>query len=99
MDSFEDLYDQPLKPEHAGGRPTLYTPELAEQICDLVAEGTSLRKICQDHDLPTRRTILNWMTIYPEFLRQYEAAYKVQLLVVFDEMKDFVDECDVVEFA
>ncbi|ALW86321.1 hypothetical protein AUC43_15260 [Hymenobacter sedentarius] len=99
MDAFEDLYNQAPKPKHAGGRPTLYTPELARQICDLVAEGNSLRKICQDDDLPSRRTILNWMTTYPEFLRQYEAAYKVQMLVIFDELKDIVDECDVVEIA
>ena len=28
------------------GRPSIYTPELAEKICELIRDGVSERKIC-----------------------------------------------------
>ncbi len=34
------------------GRPTDYTPELGDLICSRIAEGSSLRKICTDDEMP-----------------------------------------------
>src|SRR5262249_13397132 len=45
----------------AGGRPTVYSRAVAERILDLVAEGKSMRKICQDETLPSRRTVQYWL--------------------------------------
>lgn len=42
-------------------QPRLYTDEMAELICDRIAAGESLRTICDDPDLPNRRTILRWL--------------------------------------
>ena len=44
-----------------GGRPSKYTPELAEAICTRIASGESLRHICEDDDMPNRDTVRQWI--------------------------------------
>ena len=34
------------------GRPSIYTPELAEKICELIRDGVSERKICGMPGMP-----------------------------------------------
>jgi hypothetical protein len=34
-----------------------YSPEIAELICNRIAEGASVRRICQDANMPARSTI------------------------------------------
>jgi len=44
------------------GRPTLLTPELADLICSLLAEGQSLVKICRGVEgLPHVSTVFDWL--------------------------------------
>jgi hypothetical protein len=45
----------------ATGRPSIYTPELAEEICLRLAEGESLRTICRDAHMPNLSAILTWV--------------------------------------
>ena len=52
------------------GRPTKYTKQLADKICELLSEGKSERKICKMPGMPARRTLLSWKEDNPEFLRQ-----------------------------
>jgi hypothetical protein len=43
------------------GRPSKYTPEVANKICDLLSEGTPLRAICRLDDMPDWRTVYEWI--------------------------------------
>lgn len=43
------------------GRPTLFTPEIAEKICAELSKGTPLTIICRGHDMPADRTVRDWM--------------------------------------
>jgi hypothetical protein len=56
------------------GRPTLYSTELALEICNRIAEGTPLTKICLSPDIPSYRTVLLWRAEKPEFLQLYKAS-------------------------
>ena len=56
------------------GRPSSYTPQLAEQINALLAEGKSEREIARMPGMPVRRTITEWKDEHPEFLRQSARA-------------------------
>ena len=47
-------------------RPTIYTDELAEKICDLLAEGKSMVKACEALGV-CRRTVANWLKDKQEF--------------------------------
>lgn len=41
--------------------PTKYTDKLVADLCRRLADGESLRRICEDPKMPTRATILNWV--------------------------------------
>ena len=51
--------------------------------------------------MPSRPTIIRWLVDEDKtaFRVQYEAAFKVQMLGVFDELKDLMDECEVADIA
>lgn len=59
------------------GRPSDYTPELADEICRrLVAE--SMLKICMDDHMPSRVTVYNWLGKHEDFYTNYERARLLQ---------------------
>lgn len=43
------------------GRPSKYTPEIAQEMCNLLAEGIPLREICRREGFPAWRTVYDWM--------------------------------------
>ena len=65
---------QPNRLKNRVGRPTMYSQELADQICQLIAEGRSLRSVCRDYDVPSIATIFNWFAVNKPFLAQYARA-------------------------
>lgn len=77
------------------GRPTDFTPELAEKICKRLADGESLRNICRDEDMPHRTTVHKWLLDVKgkrDFIDQYEEAMKVRTDNMFDELMDVADD-------
>lgn len=42
------------------GRPSKFTPELADEICERLANGEPLAKICRDEHMPGIVTVWNW---------------------------------------
>ncbi len=42
------------------GRPSTYTRAIADEICQRIAEGEPLTKICKDPRMPAYSTILGW---------------------------------------
>jgi hypothetical protein len=61
------------------GRPSKYTPQLAATIFAALAEGQSLRSICENPEMPVRMTIVTWLARYPDFLDHYTRAREVGL--------------------
>lgn len=47
-----------IEPPPLTGRPSKYTPQLAAEICDRMANGKGLREICSAPDMPNRSTVL-----------------------------------------
>lgn len=56
------------------GRPSDYTPELAETICARIADGDSLRTICAEEGMPARSAVFVWLGKHKEFADQYARA-------------------------
>jgi hypothetical protein len=44
------------------GRPSVYTAEIAAEICVRLACGESLRAICHDETMPGQMTIYRWLS-------------------------------------
>jgi hypothetical protein len=59
------------------GRPSLYTPEMADRICDRLADGESLKAICRSPGMPSARAVLSWAATRPEFRGQYDFAREI----------------------
>lgn len=79
--------------ENKGGRPTLYTPENAEKICELIEQGFSLRHIECEENMPEKTTIMRWCRKHPEFCKQYTRAKVRQAEAFAEEILDIVDDC------
>lgn len=74
------------------GRPTDYTQETADIICERLADGESLRTICDDEDMPARSTVFRWLSLHKEFSDQYAHAKTVQAEVLADELISIADD-------
>jgi hypothetical protein len=75
----------------AGGRPTDYTPELADTICAHITDGWSMRRICREDWSPQMTTIFRWLRENDEFRKQYEAAKDIQSDAFVEDILDIAD--------
>lgn len=74
------------------GRPSDYLPEVAADICSLLAEGESLRKVCDRPGMPNKATVFRWLAQHEEFRDQYAKATETRADAIFEEMFDIADE-------
>lgn len=74
------------------GRPSSFTQEIADKICERLANGESLRTICLDVDMPSRDAVYRWLATLPNFQGQYAHAKELQADAIFDEILDIADE-------
>jgi hypothetical protein len=43
------------------GRPSLYTREISDKICEGIANGRTLNQICREPGMPARPTVMAWV--------------------------------------
>ena len=61
------------------GRPTNYTPEIADEICARVMESDyGLEQICGKDGLPSASTVYRWLAVHADFREKYARAKEVQ---------------------
>lgn len=97
-------YEEALKEwrEQNKGRPTTYTIEIADMICDRIAKGESLARITTPKNMPQPSTVYKWLSEIPEFSDKYDKAkqecaelYAEQILEIADEgVNDFNEKLD-----
>src|SRR5476649_2333687 len=73
--------DQPKR-----GRPSDYSAEIADTICNRLAGGESLRAICADAGMPNRATVSRWLASYEEFRDLYGFAREWQAECLVDKI-------------
>ena len=64
----------PFQAKKKIGRPSNYDPEIATEICTLLAEGKSLNEISKMDGLPCLTAIYNWLRAEPSFASNYARA-------------------------
>ncbi len=76
------------------GRPTIYTKELAQNICERISDGESVRTIVKDDKMPSSSTIFRWLLDEDkkEFWEQYEKSRNIQAEIMFEELLDIADD-------
>lgn len=60
-------------------------------ICDLVADGASLKGLCKVEGFPSFKTLMRWLDVFPEFAHQYQFAEKCRALLLFEERLEIAD--------
>jgi hypothetical protein len=74
-------------------RPSSYTQEIADLICERIAQGESLRAILKDDEtLPASSTIFKWLNEQEGFSEQYARAREAQADTLFDEILAIADD-------
>lgn len=68
-----------------------YSEETAGTICERIADGESLRSICDDEDMPARSTVFRWLGENEAFRSQYSYAREAQADALFDEILSIAD--------
>ena len=68
------------------GRPTMYSAELAERICQRIENGESERRIAMDDDMPSQTTMWRWKEEHPEFCKQSARAREASAEKFNDEL-------------
>lgn len=76
------------------GRPSDYSQELADLICERIAtHGVGLQRLCDMYnDIPEKSTIRRWCLKYPQFRTQYAQAKSLQIETLVDEIIDIADD-------
>lgn len=76
------------------GRPTIFTQELADTICERISDGESLITICKDDGMPKSSTVYNWLLdeTKKDFLEQYARARNKQAEHLFEEILKISDD-------
>jgi transposase-like protein len=67
------------------GRPTLYTPELAERILHEVSDGRTVRDICRAYGMPASATVRLWVV---EDRDGFAARYRRAREFAYDDMRE-----------
>lgn len=74
------------------GRPSSYTIEIGDAICERIAEGESLRSICRADDMPNKSTVFRWLEADDDFATKYARAKAFQAESLADEIMDIADD-------
>lgn len=80
--------EQGTKPKGKGGRPTIFTQDLADLICAELAQGKSLRTVLKSKSMPAMSQIFNWLRTNTEFQEQYTRAKEEGADALADDIID-----------
>lgn len=86
----------PRKNKVGQGRKTVYTKALGDKICKLLADGKSLRSICEPAGMPSKSTVLLWIVDgdHPEFAEQYKIAREAAGYSHADRILDTIERVE-----
>ena len=74
------------------GRPSTFSQEAADRICEEIALGKSMRTVCAQDELPEIRTVFRWLREREEFCQQYARACEERSEAWVEEMTDIADD-------
>ena len=76
-----------------GGRPSLYSEALTDEICGELSESSvSLNTICKRDGMPKYRTVMQWLERYPEFAQKCARARDLQADVLAEQTLEIADD-------
>lgn len=74
------------------GRPTTFSQETADHICEELSSGVSLRSICAADDMPDKATVFRWLAKDETFRDQYARARDAQSDAMLEDILEIADQ-------
>lgn len=84
--------EAPPEPPKQQGRPSLFTQEIADEICERLAKGEPLAQICKDDNMPAVRTVSDWKAAHAAFSADFAHAREEGFDQIASECLDIADE-------
>ena len=72
-------------------RKTSYTAKIGAEICERLAEGEPLRKICRDTHMPAWRTVYDWIEKDKDFAARIARARSLGFDAIAEEALEISD--------
>lgn len=69
-----------------------YTEEMANIICERIANGESLKAMCEEDGMPDKSTVFRWLTANESFRDNYARAREAQADALFDDILSIADD-------
>lgn len=69
-----------------------YTEEMAGIICERIANGESLKAICEEEGMPDKSTVFRWLAASDSFRDKYALAREAQADALFDDILSIADD-------
>jgi hypothetical protein len=64
-----------VRPKGPGGRPPIYSEELADAVCErIAADDVGLLEVCKAPDMPSAATVKKWLRTNEAFAAKYARA-------------------------
>lgn len=73
-------------------RPSEFTQEIADTICEQIADGKSLRSICRVDAMPSKSSVFKWLGLHKTFADQYARAMEARADSHADDIIDIADD-------
>jgi hypothetical protein len=73
-------------------KPVKYSPKIAVAICERVATGDSLQKVCGEDGMPEQKTAYRWLWERKEFRERYAWASRIKHGVWADQLVEIADK-------
>lgn len=74
------------------GRPSDFTPEIADAICERLSKGEPLAHICRDETMPAVRTVSDWKKAHADFSADFARAREEGFDAIAAECLDIADD-------
>lgn len=68
-----------------------FSQKIFDQICELIADGKSVRQACTGKGMPDRKTFNNWRKRTPELQAQYDEACLANEDATCDDIQHIAD--------
>lgn len=70
----------------------MFNHEIADRICERLAEGESLRSICRDDGMPARSEVFKRLAADKAFADQYARAREFGIEAMADDLSEISDD-------
>mgnify|MGYP000075275517 CR=1 FL=1 len=69
-----------------------FSQEIADKVCERIAQGEPLRQICRDEKMPAWRTVYDWLDAEPEFAARIARARELGFDAIAQDALSIADE-------